>query len=176
MKSVLPKSNLGNLLPYPASLKQKRCKQPKPVTPQVCAWTRASLSTASPQSVEGHLRVLTSSLENTMPDTTATDPNCKFEPGYMLPIIDPMRCEADGSCILACPYDVLGLHTVPRQMRVALPLLGRIKLMVHGGKQAFTVDPDACRGCGLCVQVCPEEAIKLQRRQGEAATSYFVSE
>jgi 4Fe-4S ferredoxin len=36
-----------------------------------------------------------------------------------------------------------------------------VKLFVHGGKQAYAVDVDACRGCGICVQVCPEEAIKL---------------
>jgi NAD-dependent dihydropyrimidine dehydrogenase PreA subunit len=41
--------------------------------------------------------------------------------------------------------------------------MGRVKLYVHGGKQAFVANPDACRGCGLCVQVCPEKAIKLQR-------------
>ena len=119
---------------------------------------------------------MTSFLENTMSDTSITDPNCKFAPGYMMPIIDPMRCEADGSCITACPYEVLALHIVPKHERAALSLPGRIKLLLHGGKQAFTVDPDACHGCGLCVQVCPEGAVKLQRRHGDAAITDFMSE
>lgn len=99
-----------------------------------------------------------------MPKTSAIDPDCKFEPGIMVPVIDPMRCEAKGPCIPVCPYDVLALHVVPQSEMAVLPLLGRFKLFVHGGKQAFAIDPDACRGCGLCVQACPEKAIKLQKR------------
>jgi NAD-dependent dihydropyrimidine dehydrogenase PreA subunit len=45
--------------------------------------------------------------------------------------------------------------------------MARIKLFVHGGKQAYVLYPDACRGCGLCVKVCPENAIKLQKTTSE---------
>ena len=96
---------------------------------------------------------------------TQGDPNCRFEPGVMVPIIDPMGCEAKGPCVPICPYDVLVLRTVSAEAKAQLPLLGRVKLFVHGGKQAFALDPDACRGCGLCVKECPEKAIKLQKRR-----------
>jgi ferredoxin len=33
-----------------------------------------------------------------------------------------------------------------------------------GMKAACTPDANACRACGLCVQACPEHAIKLARR------------
>jgi NAD-dependent dihydropyrimidine dehydrogenase PreA subunit len=91
------------------------------------------------------------------------DPNCRFAPGSMIPVIDPMRCEAKGPCVPICPYDVLVLREVPREEKSRLPLIGRLKLFVHGGQQAFVLDPKACRGCGLCVQACPEQAIKLQK-------------
>lgn len=92
------------------------------------------------------------------------DGDCKFDAGFMIPVIDPMRCEAKGPCVPICPYDVLAIRTVAREEKAKLPLLGRVKLFVHGGKQAFVALPDACHGCGLCVEVCPEKAIKLRRR------------
>lgn len=95
---------------------------------------------------------------------TTTDPNCRFSPGVMVPVIDTMRCEAKGPCVPACPYDVLVIRAVPDAEKAKLPWVGRFKLLVHGGKQAFVLEPDACRGCGLCVQVCPEKAIRLQKR------------
>jgi NAD-dependent dihydropyrimidine dehydrogenase PreA subunit len=94
-------------------------------------------------------------------DGSAAD--CKFPPGHLVPVIDPMRCEAAGPCVPACPYDVLAIRPVPREERAKLPFIGRVKLFVHGGKQAFAENPGACHGCGLCVAVCPEKAIKLRK-------------
>jgi 4Fe-4S ferredoxin len=95
---------------------------------------------------------------------TKPDPDCKFDPGIMVPVIDPMRCEGAGPCVPICPYDVLIIRTVSSEEKAKFPVVGRFKLFLHGGKQAFVLNPDSCRGCGLCVTACPEKAIKLQRR------------
>ena len=98
-----------------------------------------------------------------MTPTGAVQADCRFDPGSMVPVIDPTRCEAKGPCVPACPYGVLAMRTVPREEKASLPFRARLKLLVHDGQQAFALDPGACRGCGLCVQVCPEKAIKLQK-------------
>ena len=97
--------------------------------------------------------------------------DCKFEAGLMMPVVDPMRCEGKGPCVPICPYDVLAIRIVPREEKALLPWVGRLRLLVHGGKQAFVQNVDVCHGCGLCVEVCPEKAIKLRKRpkRGEPA-------
>jgi len=98
------------------------------------------------------------------PEIVVALPDCKFDAGFMVPVIDPMRCEAKGPCVPICPYDVLAIRVVPPEVKAGLSLIGRVKLFVHGGKQAYVENPDACHGCGLCVQACPEKAIKLQKQ------------
>lgn len=99
-----------------------------------------------------------------MPNSTEQVASCKFPPGVVEPVIDPSRCEAKGPCVPACPYDVLMIRPLTSEEKASLSPLQRLKSFVHGNKRAFVVDAEACRGCGLCVQICPEHAIRLQRR------------
>jgi 4Fe-4S ferredoxin len=90
-----------------------------------------------------------------------TASNCK-EPGRLMPVVDPRRCEAKGDCIRVCPTGVFDLVVPSDEIRASLGLLGRLKLRVHGGKQARVARPSVCEGCGLCVTACPEKAISLR--------------
>jgi 4Fe-4S ferredoxin len=45
--------------------------------------------------------------------------------------------------------------------------MGRIKSLAHRGRTAYTPRAAACMGCGLCVTACPEQAIKLERGDGD---------
>jgi 4Fe-4S ferredoxin len=86
---------------------------------------------------------------------------CEKQAGRMMPVIDRSRCEAKADCVSICPYQVFEIHTLATAERQELGVAGRLKVLVHGGKQAFAVRADACRACGLCVRACPEQAIAL---------------
>lgn len=86
---------------------------------------------------------------------------CDKQAGRMVPVIDRNRCEAKADCVQVCPYQVFEIRTLTAEERKDLSLPGRLKLFVHGGKQAFAVRAEVCRACGLCVRACPEKAITL---------------
>lgn len=87
--------------------------------------------------------------------------DCRGEPGRVVPQIDRNRCEAKGGCIAVCPYAVFAIAPLAPADRAGLSLRGRLKAWAHGHRQAYVVQGEACRACGLCVQACPEEAIRL---------------
>jgi len=88
---------------------------------------------------------------------------CKAEPGTYRPVVNARRCEGKSDCVAVCPYDVFEVGTIAEADYLAMPLLVRLKLRVHGKQTAFTPRADACHACGLCVVACPEKAITLER-------------
>jgi NAD-dependent dihydropyrimidine dehydrogenase PreA subunit len=89
--------------------------------------------------------------------------DCKHEAGIFAPVIDRNRCEAKADCLRVCPYDVFEIAELSAEDKRSLSLVGRLKAWAHGGRQTFAVRADACHGCGLCVEACPEDAIRLAR-------------
>lgn len=86
---------------------------------------------------------------------------CK-ETGRLVPVIDASRCEAKEDCVRVCPYHVFIVRKLTEAERARLSWRTRVKVFVHGGKQAFVERPHDCHACGLCVTACPENAIKLR--------------
>lgn len=89
--------------------------------------------------------------------------NCKQEPGVFMPVVNRDKCEGKAECAAVCPYDVFEIAVLPAEERAALSLVGRLKGLAHGWKQAFPVRAEACRACAECVASCPEKAITLKR-------------
>jgi len=100
---------------------------------------------------------------------------CRLEPGVLVPVIDRNRCEGAGDCVAVCPVSVFSLIVLRQEQRGSLSLKGRIKGLVHGWRQADTPNAIACEACGLCVQACPEKAIRLQRSVATAREVGAVS-
>lgn len=100
-----------------------------------------------------------------MSNVTKTIPEgrCDDAPGRLRPLIDRDRCEGKESCVEVCPYDVLAMGTLSSGERSALSWLGWFKSLAHGWRQAYVVRAEQCHACGLCVEACPENAIKLAR-------------
>jgi NAD-dependent dihydropyrimidine dehydrogenase PreA subunit len=94
---------------------------------------------------------------------SANTDDCKQPPGVAAPVIDTGRCEGKDDCVRVCPYDVFTVRKLTGGERAALPFFVRLKVAVHGGRQAFVTSPDQCHSCGLCVAACPEHAIRLTR-------------
>lgn len=90
--------------------------------------------------------------------------HCKQPAGRFEPIIDRSRCEAKGPCVTACPYNVFEISPLTPGEKAGLSFLAKVKAFAHGNKQAHAVRADACQACGLCVEACPEQAIKLRLR------------
>lgn len=85
----------------------------------------------------------------------------KHKPGEYVLAIDRLRCEGKGPCVPACPLGVLKIRSLSQPEKRQLPFLARLRVAVHGNRQAWVVKPNACDGCGRCVVACPEQAIKL---------------
>jgi NAD-dependent dihydropyrimidine dehydrogenase PreA subunit len=87
--------------------------------------------------------------------------SCKGEPGRVAPVVDRNRCEAKADCVRVCPYDVFEVRALSPTERASLSLMGRLKAWAHGNRQAFVVRPEACHACQLCIEACPEDALRL---------------
>ena len=92
---------------------------------------------------------------------TPVPDSCRGEPGKVAPVVDRNRCEAKEDCVRVCPYNVFEICPLSKADRSSLSLLGRIKAFAHGNKQAFVVRPQDCHACQLCVDACPENALRL---------------
>ena len=54
------------------------------------------------------------------------------------------------------------IRALTTEEKAPLTWRARVKLFVHGGKQAFAVNAEQCHACGKCVTACPEQAITLE--------------
>ncbi len=93
--------------------------------------------------------------------TNEPEAECKGQSGRVAPVIDRNRCEAKAGCVAVCPFKVFEIRSLSPSDKSELSFVGRLKAWAHGNRQAYVVRPAGCHACGLCIQACPEDAIRL---------------
>ncbi len=88
--------------------------------------------------------------------------NCSDTAEKIMPIVNFNNCGGKAACVIACPYDVFEMKPIADDDKQLLNIKGKIKTFFFKHK-AYVVHPENCHSCGLCVQSCPEKAIKLTK-------------
>ena len=97
-----------------------------------------------------------------MKDKKQLKSNCDETGGKLMPLVNFNNCGAKEDCVAVCPYDVFEMRPITPEDKANLNIKGKIKTFFFKNK-AYLTDPSLCHACGLCVQACPEKAIKLTR-------------
>jgi NAD-dependent dihydropyrimidine dehydrogenase PreA subunit len=103
-----------------------------------------------------------SRFEMTMPKRDRPGEECSAPPGKYRPVVDRSRCEGKSECVDVCPFGVFEVRRIDDADFEKLPVLAKLKSVLHGRKTAYLPGSDACQACGLCVLSCPEKAIRLE--------------
>ena len=86
--------------------------------------------------------------------------------GAQLPVYDAAKCIACGICTASCPDSALISTVTDRPVDEAARYFKKFKNPPKGipwERFALNInaDPAACKGCGVCAQVCPTDALKM---------------
>jgi pyruvate-ferredoxin/flavodoxin oxidoreductase len=86
--------------------------------------------------------------------------------GAQLPVYDASKCIACGLCTASCPDSALISTVTDRPVDDAARYFKKFKSPPKGipwERFALNInaDPTACKGCGVCAQVCPTDALKM---------------
>ncbi|MFZ0051479.1 MAG: 2-oxoacid:acceptor oxidoreductase family protein, partial [Desulfobaccales bacterium] len=98
--------------------------------------------------------------------------------GTQLPVYDASKCIACGLCTASCPDSALISTITDRPLEQAGRYFKQFKTPPKGIPwERFSLnlnaDPSACKGCGLCAQVCPTDALKMVSKNAVKAEDFL---
>ncbi len=98
--------------------------------------------------------------------------------GAQLPVYDASKCTACGLCTASCPDSAMISTITDRPLEQASRYFKQFKTPPKGIPwERFALnlnaDPKACKGCGVCAQVCPTDALKMVSKNEVKAEDFL---
>lgn len=101
--------------------------------------------------------------------------------GTQLPVYDAAKCTVCGLCTASCPdsalYSTITRRPVPEAAGRYFKVLKKPPKGIPWDRFAININvvPAACKGCGICAQVCPSDALRMVDKH-DAGDDYFLPE
>jgi pyruvate-ferredoxin/flavodoxin oxidoreductase len=101
--------------------------------------------------------------------------------GTQLPVYDPAKCTVCGVCAASCPdsalYSTVTDRPIPEGGSRYFKVFKKPPKGIPWDRFALNINviPEACKGCGICAQVCPTDALRMVPKN-EAAETDFLPE
>ena len=98
--------------------------------------------------------------------------------GAQLPVYDASKCTACGLCTASCPDSALISTITDRPLEEAGRYFKQFRTPPKGIPwERFALnlnaDPSSCKGCGVCAQVCPTDALKMVSKNEVKAENFL---
>ncbi len=101
--------------------------------------------------------------------------------GTQIPVYDASKCTACGLCAASCPdsalYSTITDHAVEGLAARYFKIFKKPPKGIPWERFALNInaDPSACKGCGVCAQVCPTDALRMVAKT-EVSEADFLPE
>lgn len=101
--------------------------------------------------------------------------------GTQIPVYDAARCTACGLCATSCPdsalYSTVTERPIPEEARRYFKVFKKAPKGIPWERFALNINvvPEACKGCGICAQICPTDALRMVDKH-DARESDFLPE